>query len=55
MSHILSDSDQSESGEDFSASEDEWTPGKGFDDDEEEEDSEEQALESDTKKTNREP
>lgn len=33
MSYAFSDSDASESGEDFSASEDEWKPGKGDDDD----------------------
>lgn len=32
MSDVFSDSEQSESGEDFSASEDEWTPGKADDD-----------------------
>lgn len=43
MSYVFSDSEQSESGEDFSASEDEWKPGKGEvdvsddDDDDEEE------------------
>lgn len=40
MSYVCSDSDQDESGEDFSPSEDEWTPGKadddGSDDDEDE-------------------
>lgn len=63
MSYACSDSDQNEdeSGEDFSASEDEWTPGKagedGSDDDEDEiyresqvELSESSATEKDTKK-----
>lgn len=61
MAYVFSDSDQSESGKDFSASEDEWTPGKGDDDgsdkDEEEVDAEGQtepdessATEKDSKK-----
>lgn len=61
MSNVFSDSEQSESGEDFSVSEDEWTPGKAdddvSDDDGSEDDAEDQTeldessvIQKDTKK-----
>lgn len=40
MFYVFSDSDQSDSGEDFSASEEEWTPGKGYDDGSDDDDEE---------------
>lgn len=40
MSNVFSDSDQDESGEDFSPSEDEWTPGKADEEDSDDDDEE---------------